>query len=566
MVRHLHAVTPGRDFWGYLVLAVFSATVQAAAVLTLFPLGRSLFGGSPASGAPWVAALLGLIVGAWAVDVLAARRGLRLGVAVMRAIQRRTPEAILAWPDVSPQRAAALRSLMADGATQATSGVILLVTPVVTAVAFTLALGLGLLSVSVPVAVVTLAGGLLALAALWASTAVESRAQRGYTQATEELDDRLFEFAWAQPSLRTARSLSLGSRLVEQAIGRTRSRVLRLLLWQIPGEFLFSLVLQVVLFGFGGTAWLAFEAGAIDAVTAAVLVIVLLRVLEQVTTVAGTVSGVVAINRSLAEVRAIVDTVPAAPPAPLPEAPRVQARGLRLTYPDGGVGLMDVDLDLLPGTVTVVVGGSGSGKTSLIRVLAGLRAPDAGTVTLADADPAGDPTNCLRGNAAVVFQDTVLTDASLRDNLLAIDPDLSQADLDQITQAAMVTPILESTPTGWDTPAGELGGQLSGGERQRMGIARALAKRARLLLIDEATSALDTRNERAIVDSIARIRDDHTTVVVTHRPAMLEVADTVVVMREGQIVEQGPPDALEAAGGEYAKLLTQWRAAAQWSV
>ena len=99
MVRHLHAVTPGRDFWGYLVLAVFSATVQAAAVLTLFPLGRSLFGGSPASGAPWVAALLGLIVGAWAVDVLAARRGLRLGVAVMRAIQRRTPEAILAWPD-----------------------------------------------------------------------------------------------------------------------------------------------------------------------------------------------------------------------------------------------------------------------------------------------------------------------------------------------------------------------------------------------------------------------------------------------------------------------------------
>ena len=99
-----------------------------------------------------------------------------------------------------------------------------------------------------------------------------------------------------------------------------------------------------------------------------------------------------------------------------------------------------------------------------------------------------------------------------------------------------------------------------------MGIARALAKRARLLLIDEATSALDTRNERAIVDSIARIRDDHTTVVVTHRPAMLEVADTVVVMREGQIVEQGPPDALEAAGGEYAKLLTQWRAAAQWSV
>jgi len=183
--------------------------------------------------------------------------------------------------------------------------VILLITPVITAVAFTLALGLGLLAVSPPVGVVTLAGGILALVALRAGTALEARAQRAYTAATEELDDRLFEFAWAQPSLRTARNLSLGNRLVNDAIGKTRGRVLKLLLWQIPGEFLFSLVLQVVLFGFGCTAWLALDSGVIDAITAATLIIVLLRVLEQVTTVAGTVAGVVAINRNLQEVRAI---------------------------------------------------------------------------------------------------------------------------------------------------------------------------------------------------------------------------------------------------------------------
>lgn len=567
MLRHLHAITNGLDFWSYLVLAVASATLQAGAVLVLFPLGRSLFGESPANGAPWVAALLGLIVAAWGMDVLAARRGLRLGISVMRTIQQRTPEAVLAWPEMTPQRAATLRALMADGATEATSGVILLITPVVTAAAFTLALGLGLLFVAPPVGVVTLAGGILALAALWASTALEAQAQRAYAAATEKLDDRLFEFAWAQPSLRTARNLSLGNRLVTDAIGKTRGRVLKLLLWQIPGEFLFSLVLQAVLFGFGCTAWLALDSGVIDAITAATLIIVLLRVLEQVTTVAGTVAGVVAINRNLQEVRAIVGTTPINPSPPMSEAPHLRARNLKLTHPDGTVGLADVNLDLAPGTVTVVIGGSGSGKTTLIKTLAGLHTPDTGTITLGSGDnPVEATTNQLRGNAAMVFQDTVLADASLRNNLLVVNPNLTQTDLDRIAEAAMLTPILKQAPAGWDTPVGELGGQLSGGERQRVGIARALAKKAPLLLIDEATSALDTRNEHAIVDSIKQIRHNHTTVVVTHRPAMLELADVVIVMSEGRIIEQGTPADLAAASGEYARLLQEWRAAAQWSL
>ena len=208
-----------------------------------------------------------------------------------------------------------------------------------------------------------------------------------------------------------------------------------------------------------------------------------------------------------------------------------------------------------------------SDLTTLIRTLAGLNTPDTGTITLGGGDnPAEATTNQLRGNTAMVFQDTVLADASLRDNLLAVNPNLTQTDLDRIAEAAMLTPILKQAPAGWDTPVGELGGQLSGGERQRVGIARALAKEAPLLLIDEATSALDTRNEHAIVDSIKRIRHNHTTVVVTHRPAMLELADVVIVMREGRIIEQGTPADLAEASGEYARLLQEWRAAAQWSL
>ena len=99
-----------------------------------------------------------------------------------------------------------------------------------------------------------------------------------------------------------------------------------------------------------------------------------------------------------------------------------------------------------------------------------------------------------------------------------------------------------------------------------MGIARALAKPSHLLLVDEATSALDARNEAAVVDSIRAVREDYTTVIVTHRPATLEIADTVVVLDEGRIVEQGTPAELTAAGGAFAHITEEWRNAAQWRV
>lgn len=567
MLGHLRAISSGRVFWSYLLLAVLSAGLQAAAVLVLFPLGQALFAAAPGAAGVWVALLVGLIVAAWVADVLSARQGLRLGIDLMRVIQQRIPEAIMNCQGIGAQRASALRGLLSTGAIEASSGVILLVTPVVTAIAFTMLLGFGLMTVSVPVAVVTLVGGALAMVALWVSTRIEARAQNAYTEATEELDDRLFEFAWAQPSLRTSRRLSVGRGLVEQAISRTRGRVLRLLLWQIPGEFLFSLVLQSVLLGFGVTAWLAFSRGAVDAITAAMLVIVLLRVLEQVGVVAGTVAGVGAMSRSLAEVREILGTPQPSASRLLSRPPYIRVRSLQMTYPDGGFGLADVDLDLEPGTVTVVVGGSGSGKSTLIRVLAGLQGIDAGIISVDGVEGAREETShLLRRNAAVVFQDTVLADASLRENLRVVNPGLSQYELEEIAESAMLTPILLGSSKGWETPVGEHGAELSGGERQRVGIARALAKRARLLLIDEATSALDPHNERAIVESIKKVRDDYTSVVVTHRPMMLELADVVVVMQEGRVVEQGPPAELEEAGGEYARMRNEWRAAAQWQV
>ena len=138
--------------------------------------------------------------------------------------------------------------------------------------------------------------------------------------------------------------------------------------------------------------------------------------------------------------------------------------------------------------------------------------------------------------------------------------------LERLAADAGLENVLAELPEGWDSTVGEGGSTLSGGERQRVGLARALAKPAELLLVDEATSALDPVTERAVVDAIARYRGERTIVVVTHRPAMVAHADLVVVLHEGRVVETGTADELRAAGGRFAALWSRWAEADRWAL
>lgn len=554
-----------KAYWTFLALVSASAVVQAGAVLTLFPLLENLLSNQPASAWAWLLGFLALIACAWAVDILASHRGLDLGLSVMRAVQQRAPRAVTAWPvtTLTPARTASLRTLVSSGVNEATSGVVLLIGPVITAFVFTFALGVGLLWIDVSIAAVAALGGLLLLVALMTSMRMETRAEKELTLANDELDSRLFEFAFAQPSLRTARRRSAGRSLVDDAIDTARGRTLKLLRWQLPSDLLFGLVLQIVLLGFGLATWLAFHDGSLSSVGAAAMVVVLLRVVEQVTVVSGSVVGLLGLSRSLAEARELMSAEPIVNATSRGSAPHVVVDDLAVTHADGTTGLAGVDLELTPGSVTVVIGRSGSGKTTLLNALAGLSTPTRGEIRL---DGSVAATGDLRGNAAMVFQQTTLGTGTVRDALLAARENLSTEELERIASTSRLDEALSSLPRGWDTPVGELGRTLSGGERQRVGIARALTKPAGLLLVDEATSALDARNERAVIDAIGGIRDCYTTVIVTHRPTALDIADRVIVMSGGRIIENGTPENLASRGGEYARLVEEWRESAAWRV
>ena len=572
MLRNLHAVVGGgARFWAFVVLTAASAVIQAAAVLSLLPILPRLLGPDPASAGGWLLVLVALIAVAWCLDVVNARVGLRLGIRVMRTIHGSAPRAIMTWPAsiLTSAKIARLRTLVSSGAIEATSALLLLISPLVGAVVFIGALGIGLLPISPALSAVTVGGGAIVLGALWLSTTWDARAQEVFSDAMEELDSRLFEFAWAQPSLRTARRISLGRRAVDRAMEESRSGALRVLGRQVPGQLVLSIAMQMVMGGFAFAAWRAYADGRVDGAGAAALVIILLRVIEQVTVVSGAVGGLLALRRSLAEVRELVEVPAMNRGEPLDHAPLITVRDLRVTYPDGTVGLGNadddrgVDLNLQPGTVTAIVGRSGSGKTTLLRALAGVLPYAGGTVALDGAAATADE---LTANATMVFQTTVLGAGTVRDNILAVNPALTDEGLERIAEDSQVGELVARLPHGWEAPAGEWGSQLSGGERQRVGIARALAKPAHLLLVDEATSALDLQAERSVVQALGRVRSDYTTVVVTHRPATVAVADTVVVMEGGRVAEVGTRAELEAAGGLLARFMEEWRAASSWRV
>ncbi len=229
--------------------------------------------------------------------------------------------------------------------------------------------------------------------------------------------------------------------------------------------------------------------------------------------------------------------------------------GLRYSREDGDAryALKDISFSARPGTVTAIVGRSGSGKTSLVRLVPRFYEPSAGTITL-DGVPLRDYRLAdLRRQIALVGQRVMLFDDSVAANI-AYASDASVEELRAVAEAANAWEFIERLPQRLDTPIGENGSLLSGGQRQRLAIARAMLKDAPILILDEATAALDTESERLVQDALNRLMPDRTTLVIAHRLSTIEHADQVLVLDQGELVEQGTHAELLARGGLYAHL------------
>ena len=219
--------------------------------------------------------------------------------------------------------------------------------------------------------------------------------------------------------------------------------------------------------------------------------------------------------------------------------------------------LHGIDFESRPGTVTALVGSSGSGKSTIISLICGFHTATGGRILVDNIDLSTVQLSSYRQQLGVVLQETFLFDGTIRENIAFSRPAATQEQLMGACRIARVDEFAERFPEGYDTIVGERGVKLSGGQRQRISIARAILADPRILILDEATSSLDSESEAMIQTGLNHLMQGRTTFVIAHRLSTIRRADQILVVEQGNIVERGAHDSLYKLGGRYFDLYTR---------
>ena len=228
--------------------------------------------------------------------------------------------------------------------------------------------------------------------------------------------------------------------------------------------------------------------------------------------------------------------------------------------------LRDVSFTAKEGEVTALVGPSGSGKSTCARLAARLWDVTKGSIRVGGVDIATVDPEVLLRDYSMVFQDVVLFDDTVMENIRLGKRGASDEEVRAAAQAANCEEFVRRLPKGYDTPIGENGARLSGGERQRISIARALLKDAPIVLLDEATASLDVENETKVQEALSRLLAGKTVLVIAHRMRTVEAADKIVVLADGKVAEQGSPSELMAKRGLFYRMVELQRQSAGWKL
>ena len=380
-----------------------------------------------------------------------------------------------------------------------------------------------------------------------------------------ELSNRLVEFTHCQAALRSCGRSTHYSKL--DSANATWLKAKRRKLWyEIAGNLLGGAFTQVVIVTLISLAANLAVGGTLEPVATIAFIGLCLRFTH-------TLVGITETAASLEERRSALDSIDdvlTAQPLPEPTESTAQPTPGTIDFEDVHFGygkekpvLRGVSFHVPNRSMVALVGPSGCGKTTVARLVSRFYDVDSGAVKVGGLDVREQTTVTLMKSLSMVFQDVYLFDDTLEANIRIGNPDATDEEVHEAARLAGVTEIVQRLPHGWETSVGEGGRALSGGERQRVSIARALLKKAPIVLLDEATSALDPENETNIVAAVDKLRENATVLVIAHKLDTIRKADTIVQFRaDGTIEDTGTHSELFERGGTY-RAFWDTRAAAQ---
>ena len=387
--------------------------------------------------------------------------------------------------------------------------------------------------------------------------------------AERELATRVVEIARCQGALRSCRAATGYSRLTAAFDDGARASG-RALWWETAGNIVNGALSQVIIVALITLTASRAVGGTMEPLVAVAIIGMCLRFTTMIDEIGANVMGMEERRQMMNHLDAVMDAELMAEPEGRTDLPEPGAVGLDdvvFGYRTDMPVLDGVSLDVPARSMCAIVGPSGSGKTTIARLLARFWDVDSGTVRVGGTDVRDMPTAQLMEQLSMVFQDVYLFDDTLAANIRIGNPVADDEQIRWAADLAGVTEIVERLPHGWDTRVGEGGRALSGGERQRVSIARALLKRAPIVLLDEATSALDAENEANIVAAMEELRRTSTLIVIAHKLETIAAADQVIVLDDaGHVAQRGRHEDLVEVEGPYRSFWEQRTRARGWAL
>ncbi|WP_421160858.1 ABC transporter ATP-binding protein [Aeromonas dhakensis] len=554
----------------YGLLALLYGLLCGLTLVCLIPVLTHLLRAETDAATGWLLVQLIGVLLCWNLRRRVEKAGIAVGIAVLRTGRHALGEHVGSLPIgwFTPANTARLNHLASQGMMELAQLPAHVFTPLLGGVITPLVVLVALFALDVQLGLIALIALPLLVAVFLLTTRLNQHADQTFHQHAADTSQRMVEFAQAQSVLRAFNGEQGGTRFLEQAIAQQQAsgrQLIRLTalasglnVWAV--QACFATLLLVAAQHLGG-------ADKESLIAALVTLVLINRFIDPLLDVAGYSDVLRGARAQLATLQTMFD-YPAQPQPATPATPldgSVELRGVHFGYdPAHPRVLKGVDLAVAPGSMTALVGASGSGKSTVLRLIARFFDVGEGAVLVGGEDVRAMSGETLASHISQIFQDAYLFQGTIADNIRIGKPEASDAELLHAAHQAGVSEIVERLPLGLDTQVGEGGARLSGGERQRIAIARALLKDAPILLVDEATAALDAENQAAITETLARLRGKRTLIVIAHQLSTVAMADQIVVLDDGMVCEQGPHAVLSRQPGRYAHFLAQRASAKGW--